>query len=164
MRQAILAQLLPRSLDNTYRGQRAGLWIFAALIAIKVLMGANSALNAYSVASSADGIPLATFTPAAAQTVVSLFATVGFSQFVLGILGVFVLARYRAAIPLVFALLVMEHLGRELVHQIVPAATTSSPAFLINAGLFALEVVGLALSLRPPTRPRTFTEQAPEIQ
>src|SRR5437764_14592583 len=100
VKDAMLIRLLPHTLDNTYRGYRAALWVLAILVAVKLVMGSNSALNPYSVATSADGIPLDTFTPAARQTVASLFATVGLSQLVLGLIGLLVLLRYRSAIAL----------------------------------------------------------------
>ncbi len=70
-------QLLPQRIDNTYRGYKLGLWLFALLVFVKVTMGLNCIFNGYSVASSADGIPLDTFPPDAAQTIVSDFALWG---------------------------------------------------------------------------------------
>jgi hypothetical protein len=70
-------QLFPQRFDNTYRGYKLALWLFALLVFMKVVMSLNCIFNGYSVATSADGIPLDTFTSAGAQTVVSLFALLG---------------------------------------------------------------------------------------
>ena len=64
-------QLFPQRVDNTYRGCKLALWLFALVVLMKVLMSLNSIFINSVVASSADGIPLDTFTSAAAQTVVS---------------------------------------------------------------------------------------------
>jgi hypothetical protein len=80
-------QLLPQRIDNTYRGYRLALWLFGLLLVLKVTMSLNSIFNGSTVASSADGIPLETFTSAGAQTVVSLFALLGLSRLVICLLG-----------------------------------------------------------------------------
>jgi len=101
------------------------------------------------VARSADGIPLDTFTPAGAQAVISIFALLGLSQFMICLLGVAVLARYRALVPFMFALLLLEFLSRRVILLVLPIVRTGTPpGFFVNLVLLALMVVGLALSLR----------------
>lgn len=145
----MLNQLLPRQIDNTYHGYKFALWLFGLVVFMKVSISLNSIFNGRLVASSADGIPLDTFTPAGAQAVVSLFAAWGLSQFIICLLCVLVLARYRALIPLMFALLLLEHLSRRLIFYVMPIVRTGTPpGFFVNLALLALMVVGLALSLR----------------
>lgn len=145
----MLNQFLPRNMDNTYHGHRLALRLFALLVFMKVVMSLNSIFNGYIVASSADGIPLDTFTPAGARAVVSLFAAWGLSQLIICLLCILVLARYRAMISFMFALLLLEHLSRRLIFQVMPIVRTGSPpGFFVNLVLLALMVVGLALSLR----------------
>ena len=150
-------QLLPPRIDNTYRGYTPALWIFGLLIFMRVVISLNSILNGRTVASTADGIPLDTFTPAGAQTVVSLFALLAFSRLVISLLGILALARYRAMVPLMLALLLLEHLGRTLILQVLPIPRTATPpGSTINLVLLALMVIGLALSVRlgksPPAK------------
>jgi hypothetical protein len=48
-----------------------------------------------------------------------------------------------------FALLLLQHLSRSLIHLLLPIVRTGTPpGFYINLVLLALMVVGLALSLR----------------
>jgi len=142
-------QLLPQRVDNTYRGYKLALWLFGLLMFMKVAIGLNSIFNGYAVASSADGIPLDTFTSAGAQTVVSLFALLGLSHLVICLVGILVLVRYRALVPLMFALLLLQHLSRTLILQIIPIARTGTPpGSAVNLVLLALMIVGLALSVR----------------
>jgi hypothetical protein len=142
-------QLLPKRIDNTYRGYTPALWIFGLLMFIWVAMSLNSILNGHTVASTADGIPLDTFTPAGAQTVVSLFALLGLSRLMIALLGLVALARYRAMVPLMFALLLLDHVSRRLILQVLPIPRAGTPpASIINLVLLALLVVGLALSVR----------------
>src|SRR5882757_4853749 len=103
---------LPQRVDNTYRGTKLALWCLALVVLMKLGIGLNSIFNGSFVASSADGIPLNTFTPAGAQTVVSLFALLGLYHLIVCLLCIVVLARYRALISFMFALLLVEQLGR----------------------------------------------------
>ena len=93
-------QILPRQVDNTYRGYKVALWLFGLLVFMKAGISLGSIFNGYTAASSADGIPLDTFTPAGARAVVSLFALLGLSQLMICLLCVLVLVRYRAMVPL----------------------------------------------------------------
>lgn len=146
----MIGRLLPARLDDAYRGHKVALWLFGALVLMKAGMAANATFNGYVVASSADGIPLDTFGPAATQAIVSLFAAWGLGQLTISVVCVVVLARYRGAVPFMFALLLLEHVSRALMFQVIPIEKTggASPASVVNAILYALEIGGLALSLR----------------
>ena len=142
-------QLLPRRIDNTYHGPKLALWLFGGVVLVKVGMSVVSIFNGYSTASTADAIPLDTFTPAGAQTVVSLFALLGFAQLVLCLLSILALVRYRAMVPLIFLLLMLEAMGRRLILIFLPIVRTgSSRGLIVNLVLLALMLGGLALSLR----------------
>ena len=144
----MLNRLLPRQIDNAYHGHRLALWLFALLVLLKSVISVNSVFNGRDVASSADGIPLDTFTPAGAQAVVSMLAALGLAQLVICLLCVLVLVRYRAMIPFMFALLLLEHSGRRLIFQLMPIVRTGRPpGSFINLALVTLMLVGLALSL-----------------
>ena len=141
-------QILPRQVDNTYRGYKLALWLFGLLVFMKAGISLGTIFNGYTAASSADGIPLDTFTPAGARAVVSLFALWGLSQLVICLLCVLVLVRYRAMVPFMFALLLLEHLSKRLILQALPIVRTgSSSGSVINLILLGVIIVGLALSL-----------------
>jgi len=145
----VIGRLLPRRVDNTYRGHKIALWLFALLLFMKVTMSLNSIFNASTVASSADGIPLDTYPPAAAQTIVSLFELLGLSHLVICLLCLLVLVRYRSLIPFMFALLLLEYLSRRLILHFTPIIRTGTPpGFYVNLLLLALMLVGLLLSLQ----------------
>lgn len=145
----MIGRLLPQRADNTYHGHKLALWLFGVLVLLKIIISLNSIFNGRDVASSADGIPLDTFTPAGAQAVVSLFALLGLAQLMLCLLSALVLIRYRALVPFMFALLLLEHLSRKLILQFLPVVKTGTPpGSIVNLALLALTIVGLALSLR----------------
>ena len=144
----MITKLLPERVDNTFHGHTLALWLFALLLLLKVAMSLNSIVNGYSVASTADGIPLDAFPPDAARTVVAMFAIWGLAHFTICVVCMLVLARYRSAVPFMLALLLLEHLSRKLILQVLPIARIGTPpGFYVNLGLVALMIVGLALSL-----------------
>ena len=153
--------ILPRTIDNTYRGSKIALWIFGVLLLLKTVMSVNSTFNGYTVLTTADGIPLDAYPPAAAGTIVAFFAIFALSQFVVCVLCAIALIRYRSAVPFMFALLLAEHLGRKLILQLLPVTRIGSPpASVIGYILLALMITGLALSLWPARRAQTESSPA----
>ena len=145
----MLIQLLPQRIDNTHRGHWLGLWLFAVVIIMKGGIGLGTIFNGRSAAIDADGIPLDSFGSAGADAFVSLFAAWGLSQVMLNLIGLLALIRYRALVPFMFALLLLEHLCRKLIFLVLPLARSeSAPGFYINLGIVAVMVAGLILSLR----------------
>jgi hypothetical protein len=141
-------RLLPQRVDNTYRGYKLAIWLFGAVVLMKLAMSLNSIFNGYVVASSADGIPFDTFSSAAARTVVALFAIWGLAHLMICLLCILVLARYRSMVPLMLALLLLEHLTRRLILQFLPIVRTGTPpGFFVNLVIPALMIAGLTLSL-----------------
>jgi hypothetical protein len=145
----MLSRILPQPIDNTYRGPRLALWLFAAVLIAKTGIALGTIFNGRGAAQGADGIPLDSFGASGAETVLALFALWGLSHLVFSALGVLALIRYRAMIPLMFALLLLEHLARRWLLLVKPIVRTATPLGLyINLALLALMIVGLALSLR----------------
>ena len=144
----MLDQLLPQRIDNAYRGHRLALWLFALVVTVRTLQSLPVAFAGESVIQSADGIPLDTFTPAGAQTVVAVWAQLGIACLMTLFLGVLVLVRYRSAIPLMFALLVLHYPAGQLIVPLVPIIRSGSPPGpVVNLILFVLMLGGLALAL-----------------
>src|ERR1043166_3228126 len=109
----MLERILPPQIDNTYRGHKLALWLFALVVAVRAVQSLFIIFNGYSVAQRADGIPLDTFAPEAAQTVVSLFALYSLTRLIIVLLCALALVRYRSAIPFMFALLLLGYqIGR----------------------------------------------------
>ena len=145
----MLDALLPRAVDNTYRGHRVALWLFGLVVFWRIAQSVLLIFNGYSTVKGAAGIPLDAYAPAAAQNIVALFALYALDRLFISLLGVLVLIRYRGAIPFMFALLLLSYLAGELFLRFVPLVRVGTPPSTV-AGLvlLALTVVGLALSLR----------------
>jgi hypothetical protein len=157
--------LLPRRLDNAYRGSRVAVWLLALVLAVKILQMLVSIFDAHDTAVAADGLPLDAFAPVAAQTALSLFALLGRARLMVFLGGVLVTLRYRSAVPLMFLVLLLDDLTVRLTLRVAPLPRTGTPpGFIVNLVLLALMVVGLALSLRgrapEANRSRPASQQA----
>jgi hypothetical protein len=141
--------ILPERIDNTFRGHPLAIWLLVPVVVVKTGIALGTIVNGRNVAQSADGIPLDSFGAAGASAVVSLLAIWGLSQLVFSVLGVLALVRYRAMIPFVYFVLLIEHLARRWMLLVKPIVRTGTPPGLyINLALLVLMIVGLALSLR----------------
>lgn len=147
----MLDRLFPRQVDNTLHGHRAALWLLGLFIALKLVMSVNSIVNTESVAVGGDGLPLDSFGPAAAQTVLMLFALVSLGQLALAVIALIALLRCRAMVPFIYLVLLGEQLARRFVVQNYAVARVESTpiGWYVNFGLLALLTLGLALSLMP---------------
>jgi hypothetical protein len=144
----MLEALLPPRLDNEYRGSRSALWLFALVVAMKSTQSLAIILHGYGTARDADGIPLDSFTPAVAQTVVAIFAQGSLWRLFFCLLCGLVLLRYRSAVPLMFALLSLNYLAGQLVFGFVPLPRVGAPVGpSVNLLLFVIMLLGLGLSL-----------------
>ncbi|HEY4115487.1 MAG TPA: hypothetical protein VGM17_15630 [Rhizomicrobium sp.] len=151
----MLERIFPKTFDNTYRGHWAGLVIFVLVVAVKALQCVETIFNTRNTAINADGIPIASFTPAGANTVLSMFALLGLYLLVIPAQSIVVLLRYRSMVPfLYFWLLLLQIAGRAL-HMLHPvfASDNHGPqpiGFYVNLGILAVTVLGFALSLVGP--------------
>jgi hypothetical protein len=144
----ILSRLFPARIDNAYQGSKIALWILGLLIAVRAMQSVMILVNGYSIAQSADGIPLETYPAAAAQTIVALFTLSAVNRLVISLICVVVLVRYRRAVPLMFLLLLVTYAAGQLVGQIVPIVRVGQPpAAIMNLTLLGLTILGLVLSL-----------------
>ena len=144
----MLNQLLPPRLDNTYRGRKLALVLFGLVVAVRITQSVMIIVNGYSIASSADGIPLETYPAAAAQTILAIFAISSLNRLFVALICVVVLVRYRSAIPTMFLLLALAYLAGEIILRFIPIVRVGTPPGpIVNLIMFALMIVGLVLSL-----------------
>lgn len=146
----MLKRIFPKQFDNNYRGWWLGLGIFVAAIGVKALQGVMSMINTRSTAINADGIPVDSFSLAAQQEVLSMFALLGMWLLVLPAISVVALVRYRAMIPFLYlALLVQQSAARLVIYLNTPANAPAGHAigFYVNLGILAVTLIGFVLSL-----------------
>ena len=133
------------------RSQKVALWILGIVLIVKIGMSFGCIFNGASVTENADGVPLHTFSPAGAQaTILYLVAAWGLAHLVIVAFGVAAIVRYRAIVPLLFAVMLAELLLRKLILARVfpvPHVAGTPPGVFVTSALAALMAIGLALSL-----------------
>ncbi|HEX8238542.1 MAG TPA: hypothetical protein VF574_02255 [Allosphingosinicella sp.] len=151
----MLGRLFPSHVDNRFGGHRSALWLLGLLVALKLVVAVNSIFNTATVAQGADGIPLDGFGPAAAREVLTLFALVALGQLILALVALAALVRWRALVPFLYLVSLVEMLGRRMIVRMNDAAQpVASPiAWYVTWGVLILLIVGLALSLVPGRSP-----------
>jgi hypothetical protein len=149
---AMIQRLFPKQIDNTYSGQRLALWLSWFVVLFKIAQSASVIVAGHFTAISADAIPLDSYSPDAAGTILSLFTISAVARLLLCLICVVAMLRYRSAVPLMFLLLVIDYLTRTAVIYVLPIARSGPVGGVwVNLGLFVLTIVGLVLSLRSRT-------------
>jgi hypothetical protein len=144
----MLNRLFPAQIDNRYRGHRLALWLLYPITFLNAVIDLVSIFSPDGGAQSADGIPLDTYAPAAARAVVGVAAYLGLADLVLVVFSVLALVRYRAMVPLIYLVIVIEYLAHKGIGLMKPIARAGDAhGGLVTMGLFALCVLGLMLSL-----------------
>ena len=122
----MLERLLPKTIDNRFRGHRVALWMFYPITLITIVRSLIHVFRSDGGAQSIATIPLDGFTEAGAAAVVAVFAVFaqwGLSQLLMGGLYALVSFRYRAMIPLMYVLILIEYAGRLAVGAMKPIVT-----------------------------------------
>lgn len=143
-------QILPATIDNSYRGARIALWFFVAMTALTVARSVVHIVAPDGGAQSIATIPLDSFTANGAAVVIHLFALWGLSQLVVGVLYVVVAIRYCSLIPLMYLLALVEYSVRLVLTFAKPMEIEgTAPGAIGNWILIPLLAVMLVLSLVP---------------
>lgn len=151
----MLQKVLPQHIDNTFRGPRYAVWLFALIVFVKTAQSICVLFSGASVITGADGIPLDTYPPPAAQAVVSVWALLGLTRLLVCSICLLALVRYRSMLPLMFGLLALHDVGRQVVLHYLPIARVGTPPGpIVNSILMVLAIIGFFLSLVPRADPR----------
>jgi len=161
----MLNRIFPKAFDNAYRGHWLGLVLFIAVIFVKAMQGVNSMILTHRTMTTADGIPVDTFSPVAASAATDMFALLGMYLLVVPLVGAVAAIRYRAMIPFLFLMLIAMQLGARTIlfaHSMTRPDDASGHAigFYINLGILAVTVIGFGFSLAGKSRSRTLPQEA----
>jgi hypothetical protein len=145
----VLDLLFPTRADNDYRGHPIALWVFVPITLITLVRSCIHIFAPDGGAQSIATIPLDTMTSGGAQGVVTIFALWGLSQLLLGFVYVVVLWRYRALVPLMYLLVLVEYAGRMAIGAMKPIASLETPpGATANPIFITVALVMLVLATR----------------
>ncbi len=145
----MLSRIFPKQLDNNFQGYKLAIWLLASIVLLRLGMSYGALFDTRHMIQTADSIALDTFGPGGAEAVVSITKLLGLDHLMLNLLGMVVLIRWRAMIPFMYLLLVVEQIARKALMFANPIARTGVPylPFDPNLVFIAALLIGLALSL-----------------
>lgn len=144
--------LFPANAANDYRGYTIAILFLLAAIALRLLMAYAALIDTHGMIQDADSIPIDTWPPAAAATMLYMTKLLGLDHLLLTVVAIVVLIRWRSLIPFAFLLLLTEQAGRFALKLLNPVPRTGISYVPVDPNLVIIAVlsIGLALSLAPP--------------
>lgn len=137
--------LLPVKIDSTLRGWKLPFYIFALYAVISTVRSCIHLLAPDGGAGSIAGMNLSV---AGADGIIFAFALWGSSQLLFAVIQLLVVVRYRSLVPLMWLMLILEVLLRELVGATKPVTFAHTPPGALGNQLFLpLAALMLGLSL-----------------
>ena len=116
--------LLPATADNVIRGAKTPVYFFMLIAVISTVRSLIHLLSPDGGAGSIAGMDLSV---AGANGIVFAFALWGSSQLIYALIQLVVVFRYRSLVPLMYVLLILETLLRELVGHMKPVTFRHTP-------------------------------------
>ncbi len=145
----MLDKLIPRQATNNYTGNPIARWLFILLTIVTVGRSLVHIFAPDGGAHSIATIPLDTFAPNSAATVILIFSFWGLSQLLMGLIYMVVLWRYQTLIPLMYLLMIVEYGMRIFLGHLKPIETTdTAPGSVGNYIILPLAIIMLVLSLQ----------------
>lgn len=148
----MLSRILPKQIDNTYRGYRLAIWLLVPIVLVNMIMGANTMINTRDVIQGADAIPLDSYGATPARIIVACFKSWALGHFLMASFGLLALMRYRAMVPLMYLVFTLENGARKALQLSNPLHITTSSGepmigARINLALLTALLIGFAFSL-----------------
>lgn len=149
----MIDKMFPKQLNNDYNGHALAKWVFVLLTTVTIVRSLIHMFSSDGGAQSIATIPLNSFTQGGAAAVVLIFSMWGLSQLLIGFVFVVVLWRYKAFIPFMYLLIIIEYGMRIFLSQIKQIETVgTAPGGIANIIIVPLAIVMLFLSLRQQKR------------
>ena len=141
-------KLLPVVIDNQFRGIKLSQYAFLLITAATIVRSLIHVLAPDGGAQSIATIPLESYSPQAAATVILMFSLWGLSQLLMGFVYLGVYLKYKSLIPMMYLLLTVEYAMRIVIGQMKPIVTSgTAPGSNGNWIMVPVCVVLLAVSL-----------------
>ena len=151
--------LFPKTISNKFSGKKVSLWFFYLLTITTLWRSQHHLLSADGGAQSIATIPLDTYSTEASATVIGIFALWGLSQLIIGFIYLAACLRYKALIPLLYTLGIIEYgLRAFYIGSDKPIETVgNAPGAMINAPLMITLTAMLILSLWRTGKPEQYS-------
>jgi hypothetical protein len=146
----MIDRILPKQADNTYRGHPIAKWVLILLTIKALVAGLIHMFTSDGGAQSIASITLDNFAQGAADTVITIFALWGLSQFLIGLISMVVLWRYKALIPMMYVIFLIEYTMRFAMPLFTPgvASVGTPPGVILDHVLLPVTAIMTILATR----------------
>ncbi|MFL2680963.1 MAG: hypothetical protein ACJ0GS_00230 [Candidatus Actinomarina sp.] len=105
-----MKKLIPETIENKIPSNKFVYYFCWLLVAFNLFRSLEHIFSEDGGAESIAGIPLSSYSPDAANNIVSIFAQWGFSQLVLACILLLVVLKIRELIPLMLLIIALENI------------------------------------------------------
>jgi len=145
----MLKILLPENADNTYKGHKIAEWLLYLYIFKSFFAGCVHMFASDGGAMSIGSVTLDAFSQGAADSVITVFGLWGMEQFVIGVIALIIIRRYKSLIPLLWAIYALEYFGRFATKFFTPGLVTANipPGAVADIVLIPLAMIMFIIAL-----------------
>ena len=133
-----MKKLIPKRIENKIPSNKFVYYFCWLLVGFNLFRSLEHIFAEDGGAESIAGIPLSSYSPEAANNIVSIFAQWGFSQLVLSCLLLLVVLKMRELIPLMLLITALENILRGAVGLYKPLILVDAPPGAVSP------IIGLA--------------------
>ena len=143
-----MKKLIPETIENKIPSNKFVYYFTWLLVAFNFFRSLEHIFNDDGGAESIAGIPLSSYSPEAANNIVSIFAQWGFSQLVLAFILLLVVLKIRDLIPLMLLIIALENIFRVGIGQYKSLIISSAPPGALTPLIGFVTLIFFLISIR----------------
>jgi hypothetical protein len=143
-----MKKLIPKTIENKIPSNKFVYYFCWLLIGFNLFRSLEHIFSKDGGAESIAGIPLSSYSPEAANNIVSIFAQWGFSQLVLACILLLVVLKMRELIPLMLLVIALENILRGAVGLYKPLILGDAPPGAVSPIIGLVTLVVFFISIR----------------
>ena len=143
-----MKKLIPKTIENNIPSNKFVYYFCWLLVAFNLFRSLEHIFSEDGGAESIAGIPLSSYSPDAANNIVSIFAQWGFSQLVLACILLLVVLKIRELIPLMLLIIALENLCRAGIGFFKPLIISADPPGALSPLIGLVTLIFFLISIK----------------
>ena len=143
-----MKKLIPKTIENKIPSNKFVYYFCWLLIGFNLFSSLEHIFSKDGGAESISGIPLSSYSPEAANNIVSMFAQWGFSQLVLACILLMVVLKIRELIPLMLLIIALENIFRAGIGFYKPLIISADPPGALSPLIGLVTLIFFLISIR----------------
>ena len=143
-----MKKLIPETIENKIPSNKFVYYFCWILVAFNLFRSLEHMFTEDGGAESIAGIPLSSYSPEAANNIVSIFAQWGFSQLVLACILLLVVLKIKELIPLMLLFIALENLFSAGIGFYKPLIISADPPGALSPLIGLVTLIFFLISIR----------------